>query len=122
MTRQEIFNKVATHLLTQNKKAMRPSVMGSGCVYKTDAGLRCAIGCLIPDEHPGLDFDGDVGELVLAHGDLKELFDWRNNVVLLEALQVVHDEQQPSTWILDLEAEAVNHGLSPRVLKDHRNA
>ncbi len=47
MTKQEIFDKVATHLLTQNEKALN-SV--GGCVYRTDKGLKCAVGCLIPVE------------------------------------------------------------------------
>lgn len=46
MTKQEIFDKVATHLLTQNAKSMN----ASGCAYRGAEGRKCAIGCLIPDE------------------------------------------------------------------------
>lgn len=47
MTNQEIFDKVATHLLSQGK---RSALGGVGCAYRGDGGLQCAIGCLIPDE------------------------------------------------------------------------
>lgn len=43
----DLFGQVARHLLTQKAKAKSP---GGGCRYLDDAGLRCAVGCLIrPD-------------------------------------------------------------------------
>lgn len=48
--KQEIFDKVATHLFTQRKRAF---ASGHGCRYRTTAKgqvLKCAVGCLIPDE------------------------------------------------------------------------
>lgn len=42
--RQRAFDKVTKHLLKQGNKAMQ----GDGCAYRTDEGLTCAIGCLIP--------------------------------------------------------------------------
>src|SRR4051812_610560 len=51
MTDQEIFDKVATHLLTQNAKSLllEPGQPIS-CLYRGREGKKCAIGCLIPDE------------------------------------------------------------------------
>lgn len=43
---QETFDRVAKHLLKQNKK----SVNGTQCMYRSSDGLQCALGCLIPDE------------------------------------------------------------------------
>lgn len=44
-TKQEIFDTVTAHLLKQNEKAL----VGDNCVYRGSKGLRCAVGCLIPD-------------------------------------------------------------------------
>lgn len=43
LSRQEVFNRVCEHLLTQKQKAMD----GDECKYRTEGGLSCAIGCLI---------------------------------------------------------------------------
>lgn len=49
MTNQEIFDTVAVHLLTQNKRATKANC-STTCQYRTSEGLKCAVGCLIPDE------------------------------------------------------------------------
>lgn len=46
--RQELFNKVIAHLTEQNARAVARN--GDSCRYRSAAGLKCAIGCLIPDE------------------------------------------------------------------------
>jgi hypothetical protein len=46
MEPMELFEKVATHLLAQNKRAANER----GCQYRVE-GLRCAVGCLISDEN-----------------------------------------------------------------------
>lgn len=43
-TKQKIFDKVVKHLFKQGKKAHN----GQVCLYLTDDGLKCAVGCLIP--------------------------------------------------------------------------
>lgn len=45
MNRQEIFNKVATHLLRQGKASLTFGI----CTYRGDDGTKCAIGIFIPD-------------------------------------------------------------------------
>lgn len=52
MNTQEIFNTVATHLLTQNARSMgtAPQMEGRGCLYRGENGRMCAVGCLIKDE------------------------------------------------------------------------
>ena len=47
MSKQEIFNKVMTHLFTQGKPA---KTRKGDCRYRTKNGLKCAAGVLIPDE------------------------------------------------------------------------
>ena len=46
MDTQKVFDKVATHLLMQNEKAMRTEDI---CAYRAEDGLKFAIGILIPD-------------------------------------------------------------------------
>ena len=45
MNTQQIFDKVATHLLTQNAR----SAAEGSCLYRSPSGLKCAVGCLISD-------------------------------------------------------------------------
>jgi len=47
LTPQQIFDKVATHLMTQGKQAHNER---NECVYRGLGGTSCAMGCLIPDE------------------------------------------------------------------------
>lgn len=62
MTAQEIFNKVALHLVTQNVKAI--DIYGACKYLDRRAGRKCAIGCLIPDGHPAQAYDGDVSSML----------------------------------------------------------
>ena len=48
MTAQEIFDKAVGALLAQKKKSWSTEL--EKCVYRTDCGLKCAVGHLIPDE------------------------------------------------------------------------
>lgn len=46
-TRQEVFETVINHLLTQGKQ----SALDNGlCLYRSPEGLKCSVGCLITDE------------------------------------------------------------------------
>lgn len=48
LTRQQVFNKVTKHLLKQKVRALAHG----GCRYRTESGLKCAIGCLLKDYDP----------------------------------------------------------------------
>lgn len=54
MNTQQIFDKVATHLLTQNRQAM---TLG-GCMYRAEDGAMCAVGCLINDNEYTEELEG----------------------------------------------------------------
>lgn len=54
MTRQEMFNHVATKILEQGG----PAWSVQGCVYRTADGKKCAAGWLIPDELYKTDMEG----------------------------------------------------------------
>lgn len=46
MTKQEVFDKVVTHLVRQGRR----SIDGIGCAYRGRDSTMCAVGCLIKDE------------------------------------------------------------------------
>jgi hypothetical protein len=56
-TAQQTFDKVVTHLRTQGKPAIRMNGDDEYCAYRTDDGLSCAAGCLIPDAYYSPEFE-----------------------------------------------------------------
>ena len=107
---QAIFDTVAVHLLTQNKPSV--SKMSNKCMYRSDEGLKCAIGCLIPDEKYSPAFEG---RTISGHGATTMLPDVYKNADLnfLTELQHLHDCRIPSSWKKELYYFASQHGLSP---------
>jgi hypothetical protein len=117
MTKQEIFDTVAIHLIKQGKK----SVGDDGkCKFRTPEGLKCAVGCLIPDEvyDPSME-DESVESLIYAHDALDFL---NPNALFLLKLQSAHDREplEDQTWmdavILRLRKIAEKYNLSAAVL------
>lgn len=107
-TEQQVFDKVAQHLLAQGKKSEEGYT--SRCVYLTSSGLMCAAGCLIGDDDKARDFDtnpqGTSWPTLLARGLVPAAhFD------LIAALQRVHDSYKPSNWHAALESVATKFGL-----------
>ena len=144
MTKQEVFDKVATHLLTQNKRSLEDT----SCVYRAKDGSMCAAGCLIPDEEytPALEgwqitacyesFDENVygfekwnAALNLALVDYRglvpprpefvKLFSgWERSVVnFLRELQEIHDDMPVADWCAHLRTAANRHELNTDVLR-----
>jgi len=94
--KQEIFNIVKEHLLTQGEQSKRYD--GEVCRYRTfkdDKVLKCAIGVLIPDEmyEPAMDPNG-FRNLVGKFPFLKEVFGITSerDYHFFGALQLVHDD------------------------------
>lgn len=89
MTKQQIFDKVATHLLTQ-RQVSRDGVQ---CIYRADNGFRCAIGCLIPDDKYKPNMEGQaIKPLLEQHKDLLGFPIGPRNLKLLKDLQQIHDD------------------------------
>lgn len=119
LTMQEIFDKVAVHLLTQNAKS---TVLAdddrSACLYHGYDGLCCAIGCLIPPEveteyfnsFPINGIPNHVRELMGV--DLSQASVYR----LLESLQRIHDQHEVYYWRVRLAELADRLTLSADVL------
>ena len=110
MTLQEIFNKVATHLLTQKVKSFGSD---AGCLYRGPNGTSCAVGCLIKEEHYDPEIEGEAAvaipvRLALSASGIPTTDE---TLSLLSELQLLHDESQPEAWPTDLAELAQELGL-----------
>ena len=110
MTDQEIFTKVATHLLTQNKQSLSESLQS--CRYRGMGGTMCAVGCLITDDAYDREIEGyrsSSGVVIMA---LEESgIDGRAAMDLLHDLQFVHDRTPVANWQRELLRVAEKHDL-----------
>ena len=131
MNLQEIYDTVKAHLLKQGRRAS--DVCGGTCYYRTkeygsDATLKCAVGCLIPDELYDPEIEG-VGitdiwglgpdELPPKTRALYYILDKslggidRQKLGLLISLQTTHDGCRVETWRETLESHAEQRNLKP---------
>jgi hypothetical protein len=129
-TMQETFDTVVKHLFTQRKAAKHEYSDGdSVCSYRTHDGLKCAVGCLIPDEMYREMYEGNTASYLFDRDeDLYKLFDVPSfvdtigtepKVVLgefLNRLQRVHDSFEPNLWYTQLECIARSYNFSTKVL------
>jgi hypothetical protein len=94
---QEIFEFVATHLLTQGEQALNED---EKCVYRSEIGKMCAVGCLIPEEDyksriENLNIIGVVFTLKIPQLPSDKLD-------MLVSLQSIHDNFMPPEWGAEL--------------------
>ena len=120
MTAQQIFDKVAIHLLTQNKRAIDEDKI---CKYRTEDGLKCAVGCLIPDE----DYDPRMELMTFPilflspnRQRFPQLHPLHDHISILQELQRIHDRSLPETWKHRLTLLAEQFDLNPEVLEKFR--
>ena len=111
LTKQKLFDTVATHLLTQNEKSLG---LNGTCYYRGTKGLKCAVGVLIPDETYSMDMEGRGAREVLSQCGL--VLD-RGAAYLADFLQALHDYSRVESWKEELSGIAENRGLSPIVLE-----
>jgi hypothetical protein len=114
MTAREIFETVREHLLTQGERSIERVKQNRGyinqCRYRTSDGLKCAIGCLIPDEVYREELEGrGLHDLIRHYKDLKFLLpsdieEYEKGVRLLDRLQCIHDCVEPEAWDLELDS------------------
>lgn len=116
MNRQEIFDKVATHLLKQGKRAERDyDTIQKGCAYRGQENTKCAVGCLIKDEFYSTKLEGKrVGSDGVVEAIEKSLGYKLNDsdIIFLASLQVIHDTKQPEYWKNSLEMFCVQYKLN----------
>jgi hypothetical protein len=104
LTNQQIFNKVAKHLLEQNEK----SYNGLDCVYRSPDGLMCAAGCLIPP-HVLVPEGQAFSDLATAIHEESRIA--HTSLALVQTLQGVHDGCNPERWPSRLREVADDFGL-----------
>jgi len=107
MNKQEVFDKVATHLLTQ----METSIDDGTCLYRGPRGLKCAIGCLIPDGLYTEDINKKLvnelpSEILRSIGAKTD-----EDVQFLRHLQRIHDQRPIYIWKYHLKNFATSNGL-----------
>ena len=103
-TAQQVFDQVATHLLTQG----RPSLDGTGrCAYRGINGLQCAAGCLIGDDEGPENLEGRGWTQLESDGLVP-----RDHAKLIRRLQVAHDTSRVHGWRDELKDVADLHGLN----------
>ena len=122
MTMQEVFDVVAAHLLAQGQR----STIRLGeddtlsCAYQTPDGLKCAIGCLIPEYKYSKDFEG-VNVRGLADEDqggqvIPRVTDSDDEFSFLLSLQRIHDAVDPKDWQNYLEEFALDNDLTTEAI------
>lgn len=88
---QEIFDFVVKKLFEQGQRSIEPS---RGCQYRTETGLKCAVGFLIPDNLYDEEMDRNSASACMLIDDY-DLFEKTvlrpNNRDFLTILQSVHD-------------------------------
>lgn len=103
--RQEIFDKVCAHLLTQMKRSVDCRGL---CVFRNSEGLKCAVGGIIPDEIYDSAFEHE--DLITELIGERHLFS-KKYIGLLRKLQEIHDLDEPENWERELEIYANIHRL-----------
>lgn len=114
LTKQEIFDKVVQHLLTQGVKSM--DEVHGWCMYRGPNGIKCAVGALITDEVYTDDIENEpAAALFSAYRRVLEESgidpDSQETEQLLVALQDIHDREQCGQWRINLESLAELNGL-----------
>jgi hypothetical protein len=97
MQPQEIFDKVVTHLRDQGVSSSNDLY----CCYRLQRQsrmLKCAVGCLIPDEMYSPDMEEKAYNLLVeAFPAVRELIGKENDGLICE-LQRIHDRVVPFEW------------------------
>lgn len=120
--KQLFYDKVVEHLLTQKERAIDES---GDCRYRTSNGLKCAVGCLIPDENYSINFEGRkvsffmLNEILNFEKIEEKLDKWEKHHLLdfLLNLQRIHDRMHLNQWYYIFKAFAQGENLNTDVLK-----
>ncbi len=88
---QEVFDQVAVHLLTQNKKAMNGSE--DTCAYRGIENTCCAAGCLIADNEYKKSFEDKRWDALVERGEVPSM-----HAQLIDRLQSLHDGGLVEHW------------------------
>lgn len=116
-TKQETFDRVARHLLTQNEESNGFLSDGEAetltCLYRSGL-LKCAAGCLIPEEEYKEEYEGKDVKLLCSKYDWSYFFG--HDIELVSFLQTIHDTYHPNEWRGRLKILGELEGLDVAVL------
>jgi hypothetical protein len=104
LTPQEIFDKVAAHLLQQKYRCLDKKSLV--CLYRNSQGMKCAAGCLISDEDYEPSLEGRSWRELVAMGHVS-----MDKSILISNLQVIHDTCEVEHWRDKLQDLAESHKL-----------
>jgi hypothetical protein len=110
---QEIFDFVANHLLTQNKKSVEES---GTCLYRC-GDLKCAVGALISDEDYDCNFE--MQNLRILSSKKETIFNHieESRLEFLMHLQTIHDDFSIKEWLEELSILGLRFNLSNKILE-----
>jgi len=94
-TTEEVFEYIRHHLLTQMQKSKSDR---GACFYRNEQGLKCAAGCLIPDDMYNPDFEYRRWSSLVI-----QKFVPADHKQLILAMQHIHDKTPVSDWKLELD-------------------
>lgn len=108
-TAQEVFDQVATHLLTQGEKCQElDDDMNPVCVYRNSDSQSCAAGCLIGfGEYREESFEGKSWQVLIDEEVVPE-----NHKKLIARLQSIHDNTLAHEWYKSLKDVAIEYKLN----------
>lgn len=89
MHKQEIFDTVVNHLINQKQKSVKEGNK-TNCLYRGPNGLKCAVGCLIPDDVYEEYMEENFTNLLSQYGDVLPFY-FNKEYILLYDLQLCHD-------------------------------
>lgn len=119
MNNQEIFDFAVNHMRKQKVKSANRDEHNvyTYCLYRDESGNKCAVGCLIPDEHYSKDMDDtnnpNKGSGILVNKKVQKVLvdhlniDLEVSMGLLSDLQYIHDRIYKE-WCSVQETEAEN--------------
>lgn len=89
---QLTFDTVYKHLMQQNLRSM----VGGKCAYRGDDDLKCAIGCLIPDDV----FNFTYNSFSIKEPESRAMIPdhYTKSQIFLTELQHIHDTKPVSKW------------------------
>jgi hypothetical protein len=119
---QDIFDRIAVHLLAQKARSVRARFPGeTSCAYRGTSGMSCAVGCIITDGEYMPQMEGDsvngVAFQLLGAAVADSLQD-SEQVDLMTRLQRMHDTDVPGDWKERLKDLAFRFNLNTDVIRN----
>lgn len=109
-TAQEVFERVANHLLTQNKKS---TGLDFSCKYRGLNNTKCSVGSLISDDEYKCEFEGMRWHTIVVKYEITQA-----HLRLIMELQKIHDYIDICNWKCWLITTGKDNNLDTDFLKN----